>query len=211
MRPGDGIRRLAVDPCGGSASNKEDLLWQIVDGMQMDVDETIRGAASFDKLGPLLRSRGQRRRAVVGPSVRAWTTHLGFANSPTISGRALQLKANILRDLDEDAEMGRLYLPAEALAQACIKTAEPGAVLVHPGVDRACRWVSYIAHDHYRVADAVLATRPAGRLRAPRLMSAVYGELLARMEAAGWEAPRARAKIGKGALLWIVLRRGLLG
>ncbi len=30
-------------------------------------------------------------------------------------GRALQL-TNILRDLDEDAAMGRLYLPREALA-----------------------------------------------------------------------------------------------
>ena len=41
-------------------------------------------------------------------------------------------------------------------------------------------------------------------------MSAVYGEILALMEAAGWSAPRARAKVGKGRLAWLALRRGLL-
>ena len=39
-------------------------------------------------------------------------------------GRALQL-TNILRDLDEDAGIGRLYLPREALDQAGIATSDP--------------------------------------------------------------------------------------
>jgi len=42
-------------------------------------------------------------------------------------------------------------------------------------------------------------------------MSAVYGSILGKMEAAGWAPPRARAKVGKVALLWIVLTRGLIG
>jgi phytoene synthase len=42
-------------------------------------------------------------------------------------------------------------------------------------------------------------------------MSAVYGEILTKMEAAGWTPPRTRVKIGKVALLWIVLTRGLMG
>jgi len=106
--------------------------------------------------------------------------------------------------------MGRLYLPAEALTEGGVETRDPAEVLAHPGIDGACRWVGAVAHRHYRQVDAILAARPAGRLRAPRLMSAVYVEILARMESAGWTAPRARARIGKGALLWIVLRRGLL-
>src|SRR5471030_84850 len=101
-------------------------------------------------------------------------------------GRALQL-TNILRDLDEDAAMGRLYLPAEALAAGGVEAGDPAEVLALPGIDTACRWVAAIANDRYRSADAVLAARPAGRLRAPRLMSAIYGEILARMEAVGWK------------------------
>src|SRR5262249_8535092 len=42
-------------------------------------------------------------------------------------GRALQL-TNILRDLDEDAAMGRLYLPREALLEAGISSTDPRAV-----------------------------------------------------------------------------------
>ena len=70
--------------------------------------------------------------------------------------------------------------------------------------------MAWLAHEHYRKADAVLARRPAGRLAAPRLMSAVYGAILTKMETVGWAPPRARAKLGKGALLWIVLSRGLM-
>ena len=39
-------------------------------------------------------------------------------------GRALQL-TNILRDIDEDAAIGRLYLPREALQAAGIASPRP--------------------------------------------------------------------------------------
>ena len=71
----------------------------------------------------LLRPRGQRRRPAVDHASSAWT------KSPASSwridlGRALQL-TNILRDLDEDAAIGRLYLPRELLTQAGIATTDP--------------------------------------------------------------------------------------
>jgi presqualene diphosphate synthase len=125
-------------------------------------------------------------------------------------GRALQL-TNILRDVDEDAGIGRLYLPREALDEAGITGTDPDTVITDPRVDVACKAVAKIARDYYRQADAVMAKRPAGKLAAPRLMSAVYANILTKMEAAGWAPPRERAKIGKAALLWIVLSRGLMG
>ena len=185
---------------------KEDFI-AVVDGMEMDVDEDIR-APDFDKLDLYC----DRVASAVGRlSVRVF----GMAEEPgrTLAhhlGRALQF-TNILRDVDEDAAIGRLYLPAEALSEAGIETRDIAAVLAHPGLDRACRWLARKAHEHYAAADRVMAARPAGRLRAPRLMSAVYGEILKRMEAEGWGAPRTRVKIGKGRLLWIVLTRGLAG
>ena len=48
-------------------------------------------------------------------------------------GRALQL-TNILRDLDEDAEIGRLYLPREYLEAAGIMTDDPQAALANPNL-----------------------------------------------------------------------------
>jgi len=203
--PGELTLELA-EPVRRFALQREDFL-AIIEGMRMDVDETIR-APAFDKLDLYC----DRVASAVGRlSVRVFGMDQGPGRDLAHHlGRALQL-TNILRDLDEDAAMGRLYLPAEALCEGGIETREPTEVLAHRGLDTACRWLARIAHEHYRAADDILSAGPAGRLRAPRLMSAIYGQILARMETSGWNAPRARAKIGKGALVWIMLRRGLLG
>jgi phytoene synthase len=124
-------------------------------------------------------------------------------------GRALQL-TNILRDLDEDATMGRLYLPAEALAAAGIESRDPVAAIADARIDAACRWVAAKAHEEYRAADAVLKARPRGRIRSPRLMREVYQQILRETEAVGWAPPRRRVSLGKARLLWIVLRHGLV-
>ncbi len=179
----------------------------VIDGMQMDLDQDIRAPSLAD-----LELYCDRVAGAVG---RLSIKVFGMEDEPGADlahhlGRALQL-TNILRDLDEDAGIGRLYLPREALDEAGITGDDPHAVIADPCVDRACRAVAKLARDYYRGADAVMARKPAGRLAAPRLMSAVYANILTRMEAAGWVAPRQRAKIGKAALLWIVLSRGLMG
>jgi phytoene synthase len=67
------------------------------------------------------------------------------------------------------------------------------------------------AHGRYAKAAAVLAKRPKGRIATPRLMGAVYGEILRQTEAVGWKPPRVRVSLSKAKLLGIVLRHGLLG
>jgi phytoene synthase len=196
--------RDLVAPVSRFGLRQADFL-AIVDGMQMDVDADIR-APDFDTLDLYC----DRVASAVG---RLSVCVFGMDEKPGRDlahhlGRALQL-TNILRDLDEDAAVGRLYLPAEALDRARIATRDPKEVLAHPAIDGACRWVAGIAHQHYRRADEIMAAARKGRLRAPRLMSAVYGEILRRMESEGWAAPRARVKIDKATLMWILLRRGL--
>jgi phytoene synthase len=134
----------------------------------------------------------------------------GMAQTPGLElahhlGRALQL-TNILRDIDEDAAIGRVYLPKEALTDAGIALTTPLAVVGDPRIDVAVRPLVAKVHDHYRAADAVLAARPAGHLIAPRLMEAVYSKLLRRMERIGWVSPRRRVRVSKPALLWTVAR-----
>lgn len=185
---------------------KADFL-AVVDGMQMDLDQDIR-APSFETLDLYC----DRVASAVG---RLSVKVFGMEEKPGLElahhlGRALQF-TNILRDLDEDAAIGRLYLAREFLDEAGIAGDDPAAVVADPRVDIACRAMARLAHQHYRDADAVMARRPAGRLAAPRLMSAVYSNILAKTEAKGWAPPRERAKIGKIALLWIVLSRGLMG
>jgi phytoene synthase len=194
-----------IDPVRRFNLSLDDFL-AVVDGMEMDVVETIR-APDMAKLDLYC----ERVASAVGRlSVRIF----GMQDEPGRPlahhlGRGLQL-TNILRDLDEDAGMGRLYLPAEALAHAGITATEPAAVIADPRIDAACRWVAKLAHEHYREADRILQSRPVGKLRTPRLMSAVYAEILSKMESAGWKPPRVRAKVGKAKLLWALLRHGLV-
>jgi presqualene diphosphate synthase len=179
----------------------------VIDGMQMDVDADIR-APSLDVLDLYC----DRVASAVGRlSVRVF----GMEDAPGEAlarhlGRALQL-TNILRDLDEDAGIGRLYMAREWLDAAGIATDDPAAVVADPRIDAAARIGAALAHEHYAAADRVMAGRTKGRLLAPKLMSAVYGAILKRMEQEGWAAPRARVKPGKGELLVIVARRLVLG
>jgi len=194
-----------VEPIRRFGLTLQDFL-AIVDGMEMDVGEPIRGP-SFQTLDLYC----DRVASAVGRlSVRVF----GMPEAPGRQlahhlGRALQL-TNILRDLDEDADMGRLYLPAEALEAAGIETREPHEVVADPRLDVACRWVAAQAHEHYAEADRVLKARPAGRIRSPRLMREVYSAILSAMEKIGWSAPRHRISLPRTRLLWIVLRHGLV-
>ena len=65
-------------------------------------------------------------------------------------GRALQL-TNILRDIKEDAERGRIYLPREYLQDAGVP-ADPVAILTAPGLPIVCDRLATLAHGYFRQA-----------------------------------------------------------
>ena len=64
---------------------------------------------------------------------------------------------NILRDVDEDAGMGRLYLPREALERAGIRGDDPAAVLADPRLGEACAEVVARARGHFAEAHRAIA------------------------------------------------------
>ena len=123
-------------------------------------------------------------------------------------GRALQL-TNILRDLDEDAALGRLYLPREALAEAGIAAGEPQAVIAHPNVAGACAALVRRARGHFADAAAVMDACPRATARSPRLMAHLYATLLDGLVARGFAAPRRRVRIPKRRVAWAVMRAAL--
>jgi squalene synthase HpnD len=183
---------------------REDFL-AVIDGMEMDAQRDIRAPdmASLDLYCDRVAS------AVGRLSVRIFGMEAAAGRELAHHlGRALQL-TNILRDLDEDAGLGRLYLPAEALREAGIDSSDPAVVLAHPNLGQACKVVAKRAQNHFREADRIMAAAPRRATRAPRLMEAVYRRILDRMTVRGWAPPRPRVRIGRPLLLWIVLRDGL--
>ena len=177
----------------------------VIDGMQMDVDADIVAPdhATLDLYCDRVAS------AVGRLSVKVF----GMDQQPGVDlayhlGRALQL-TNILRDLDEDAGIGRLYVSSDALAVAGIPTGAPEAVVADPRIDVAARQIAAEARQHYEAADKVMRAA-RGKLKAPRLMRAAYGRILDHMLAEGWAPPRRRVSLTKGEKVWVLLRYGLL-
>ena len=193
-----------------SAVNKFGLLRQdfhaVIDGMEMDVLADIRAPewASLDTYCDRVASAvGRLSVRIFGMEERdgiALAHHLG---------RALQL-TNILRDIDEDAGIGRLYLPREALQEAGIPATEPASVVSHSSLDKACARVIERARQHFAEADAIMARSPRKAVRAPRIMGEVYGYYLSELAARGFAPPRLPVKIPRPRLAWILLRHALV-
>jgi phytoene synthase len=200
-----GRAHMLQDPVRRYELEKQDFL-ALVDGMQMDLEGVIA-----PDLETLYLYCDRVAVAVGRLSIRIFGMPPGVGNELAHHlGRALQL-TNILRDVDDDAAMGRLYLPREYLEEAGIDAREPGVAVLAPGVERVCARLCETAEAHFQAARRILRARPPGHLTAPRLMGAVYADLLRRLRDAGWAPPRRRVRAPKVALVWILLRHGLFG
>ena len=178
----------------------------VIDGMEMDVVADIR--APSDTTLDLYCDR------VAGAVGRLSVRVFGMQEQDGLAlahhlGRALQL-TNILRDLDEDASIGRLYLPAESLRAAGICTTDPAEVLAHPGLGKACANLVDRARDHFRHADAIMARNPRRTVRAPRLMAKAYLAILDRLVDRGWSPPRRPIRLPRARLLWLIMRHAFV-
>ena len=125
-------------------------------------------------------------------------------------GRALQL-TNILRDVEEDAGIGRLYLPAEFLAREGVPPT-PGAAVDSPNLPKVRESLGRMAAQAYADTETALADCAKSAMRPAVIMMMVYRKHLDRLEANKWRPlpPRtglagARANIEK---LWIAIHYG---
>ncbi|KQP07143.1 squalene synthase HpnD [Methylobacterium sp. Leaf99] len=178
----------------------------VIDGMAMDAFEDIVAPdeATLDLYCDRVAS------AVGRLSVRIF----GVPEAEGIAlahheGRALQL-TNILRDIDEDAERGRLYLPCEKLLAIGLTDPTPQAAIDHPRIGEVCVALAEEAKEHYRQTWAIIARCPRKVTKAPRLMAAAYRLYLDAVLARGWARPRARVKPGKAALIAVALKHGII-
>jgi phytoene synthase len=184
---------------------QEDFL-AVIDGMEMDVVADIRAPdlATLDLYCDRVASAvGRLSVRVFGMDERA-----GLALAHHL-GRALQL-TNILRDLDEDAAIGRLYLPQESLRAAGITVTDPSLALANPAIGRACAPIVERAKNHFAAAAAIMAREPRRTVKTPRIMAAAYRMMLDRMIARGFKAPRTPVKLRRSQFVWILLRHAIV-
>ena len=111
-------------------------------------------------------------------------------------GMALQL-TNILRDLDEDSEMGRLYLPRELLDEAGIKSSVPAEALADPAIAEACIRVAARAGAHFYKANGIIDQFEPELVRTPLLMSHTYRAIHSALLDRGFSHPRRKVTMSK--------------
>jgi 15-cis-phytoene synthase len=224
----DAHRRFSLPP---------GALGELIEGVRMDLDGV--SYESFDELvlycrrvaGAIGRvclaifaTRGAGANGAGGELDRAQIERLADD-----LGVALQL-TNILRDVREDAENGRVYLPAEdlrrfgligagdtgdaaqllaALGGADGGPPQPGAseqalsALMHFEAERAQRWF-----DRGMGLVPLLDRRSAACVAA---MAGIYHRLLERIQADPAQALRTRASLSGGEKAWVALRSMLRG
>ena len=185
---------------------RQDDFLAVIDGMWMDA-ETVIVAPDM----ATLELYCDRVAVAVGRlSVRAFGD--ASANADRVAhalGRALQL-TNILRDLKEDADRGRLYLPAEYLRDAKVPT-DPVAALAHPALGAVCTRLAEQAHGYFRDAHATMALCDRRAMKPARLMGATYAAILSALERRGWNPDRVgnRVSVPLWRKLWLGVRHGL--
>jgi phytoene synthase len=112
-------------------------------------------------------------------------------------GTAMQL-TNILRDIGEDWQRDRVYLPADELARyrlsdediAKQRNDELFRAMMRSQIDRA--------RDYYRAAEpGILALPNDGSRYCARLMSTIYGAILDEIERADYEVFDRRARVSR--------------
>jgi len=155
------------------------LLSEIVRGMLMDTE--CNRYASFEQLIPYCRRVASTVGLIsakifgaTGTSVERYAKELGIA---------LQL-TNILRDVAEDAAMGRIYIPMQDLDRFGVSEHEilenrPSPAMTHLLNHQAERADSYFAKAE--LAWSEMTTNQKRLMRPARLMSAMYRDLLLQM------------------------------
>jgi phytoene synthase len=199
------VARALSEPVMRYALRQDDF-HTVIDGMEMDAAQDIRAPdlATLDLYC-----------ASVASAVGHLSVHIFGDSGPAAHevadalGRALQL-TNILRDLDEDAQRGRLYLPREILDRHGIRGADPLEVLRHPALPAACRDLAGIAERHFDEAARAMARCSRRAMRPAAVMGALYRAMLDALLRSGWRDPALRVSLSKAQKLWLVLRHGLL-
>ena len=197
--------RALVDPVRDYGLRRADF-HAVVDGMEMDVGVGI--------VAPTMAELELYCRRVAGAvgllSIRAFGGASGRAEEFAIElGTALQL-TNILRDLVQDAAVGRLYLPRESLEAHGIVTTEPGRVLADPRLPDVCDDIAALARRRFDAAHAALRESPAKALRPAVVMMRHYQRILERLETRGWHDLDREVSVPTPIKIWIALRYGLL-
>ena len=176
----------------------------IIQGMMMDCRAPIVAPSLLqldDYCDHVASAVGRLWLAIFGDvssSARRYAHHLG---------RALQL-TNIVRDIDDDAQRGRVYLPREWLVEKKIPCNDVASLVSHSALDDVARMVAQEARDHFIKANQEARHVKKRAVRHASIMADVYEHILHRLCARGWHT-RDPIRVARWRVAFYVVRRHL--
>ncbi len=175
----------------------EDELYLLIDGMEADALGPIR-SPSWDDLYTYCRqvavSVGLLSLPVFG------RTDKGAQEFGLELGYALQF-TNILRDVAEDWEIDRLYVPA----------IHDVTDIHSPNLSLALSDVAQKAEQHYLKAEQLLSEIGSENLKPALLMMVVYKKLFEKMKARGWQTIQPRMRLSTAEKAFTVMKYMAVG
>jgi len=196
----------ALMPCTAEFGIEAMQLQQVIDGCQMDLEQTRYLA--FPNLA-------QYCHLVAGVVGEVAARIFGQTDARTTEyahklGLALQL-TNIIRDVGEDAMRGRIYVPVNELQKFDVKAHE---LLNRVYSDRFVALMKFQAARAHAVYDEALALLPAADLRAQKpglMMASIYRTLLREIESDDFQVLNQRVSLTPVRKLWLAWRVQALG
>jgi phytoene synthase len=119
-------------------------------------------------------------------------------------GIAFQL-TNILRDVREDAEKDRVYLPQEDLERFGVSVDELCAEQVSPALRKLLEFEAARAREYYRQSAPLVALIHKPSRPSLRALIAIYSRLLDKIVSANYEVLAQRVRVPTLEKIWILL------
>ena len=123
-------------------------------------------------------------------------------------GLAMQL-TNICRDVKEDWEMGRVYLPQEELAQFGYTEAELAAGICNAAFGELMRFQVRRAREYFARGRELLPYLTPRSRACPAALGGIYGKVLDRIEAADYDVLHRRVQVSTAAKLRVMAQAWL--
>lgn len=191
--PATEIGRRIYKNCMRFKLPKEEFL-KLIDSISMDIPKPLQAPKMVDFL--------RYCRGVAGVPGSLSLRIFGCKDENLIEelatslGNALQI-TNILRDVKEDAQANRLYIPKEYLKKAEISSKKPSEVIVNKNLSIAREELAKLAEEDYAKANTIIPFLDKKVARPVRAIAAIYKKYFDIMQNRGWEVISPKPKIGK--------------
>ena len=196
----------ALMPHAAAYSIEERHLQAVIDGCRMDLEQT----RYLDYPGL------QRYCHLVAGVVGEVAAQIFGQTDPQTTqyahklGQAFQL-TNIIRDVGEDAQRGRIYLPVSELQQFDVKAHELGK---RSYSDRFTALMQFQANRAHQLYDEAMALLPAADRRQQKpglMMASIYRTLLREIEAENFQVLHQRISLTPLRKFWLAWKVQALG